>query len=276
MKNTPLPLPLKDKWIVITRPKHQANQLRLKLEAAGANIILFPLLEIVRPDNIAVAQQQLAQIEQYELAIFTSANAVNYSLKWLNKNSLKSLKVAAIGKKTASLLKDNGIHVDHFPSQYFNSEALLAMPEIQSYKKNHSAVIIRGQNGRGFLKQELEKQGVKVDYIDVYKRIFPQQDISLLSQQYHKNQLDMILITSASSLQSLFKFLPDNEWLNNTRLLVGSERIKALILVRYPDYQGDLLTTPDPSDETLYQQLLKWGKYYSGIQESPSCNKPCS
>ncbi len=251
-----MPLPLKDKWIVITRPKHQANQLRLKLEALGANIILFPLLEIIPSDNISLAQKQLAQIEQYELVIFTSANAVNYSLKWLNKKSLKNLKVAAIGKKTAKLLKHNGIQVDYFPSDYFNSEALLAMPAIQSYKTGNTAAIIRGQNGRDFLRQKLIKQGVKVDYIDVYKRILPQQDINRLSQQHKNNQLDLILITSGSMLHNLFEFLPNNQWLNNISLLVGSERIKALLLDHYPDFQGNLFVTQDPSDEAIYQQLL--------------------
>lgn len=252
--------PLKDKWIVITRPSHQAEPLRQKLEAAGANVILFPLLDIVAPDNIAQMQQQLTQIQNNDLLIFTSANAVNYSLKWLKQSDLQHLKVAAIGKKTAKLLKYKGIHVDYFPSQKFNSEALLAMSEIQSYGKGKRATIIRGQNGRDYLRERLEEQGVDVEYIDVYKRILPQQNIQLLREHNSNNQLDLILITSGSILQNLFKFLPENDWLSKTRILLGSERIGAIMTDQYPHYQGELLITADPSDETFYHKLIAWAK----------------
>ena len=250
--------PLKDKWIVITRPKHQADSLRIKLEAAGANVVLFPLLEITTPDNICLTKQMLSKIKKYDLGIFTSANAVEYTLKWSNKDQLSYLKIAAIGKKTALLLESHGIHVDFFPKQGFNSEALLAMPEIKLLNSNTNIVIFRGQNGREFLKNGLETQGKKVDYIDVYKRIFPHSDINFLEQCFKKNQLDTILITSGTSLKNLFKFLPENRWLEKTSLLIGSKRIQSQVL-NYPNYQGKLLSTTDPSDETLYQRLLQWG-----------------
>jgi len=251
-------MPLKDKWIVITRPKHQAQPLRRKLEEAGANVLLFPLLEIVPPDDPITAKQKLSQLQKYHLLIFTSANAVNFGLKWLNKSDLSQLKVAAIGKKTASLLRDKHIYVDYFPLQKFNSEALLALPEIQSYGDNKRIVIIRGQNGREYLKEKLEKQGAIVDYIDVYKRILPQGNTQIIHQQYLKKQLDMIIITSESSLQNLFSFLPENQWLNKTPLLLGSQRIHTLMPQAYPNYQGKLLITTDPMDETIYQKLLKY------------------
>ena len=251
--------PLKDKWVVITRPKHQADTLRLKLEAAGANVILFPLLEISLPDSISLAKKQLAQIEQYSLAIFTSANAVDYSFKWLDKSKLTSLRIAAIGKKTARVLEDSyGIKVDYFPAKGFNSEALLAMPEIKNYNDGKTIVILRGQNGRELLKEKLEGQGAKVDYIDVYKREFPQQNLESLKQKFEQAQLDIILITSGTSLKNLFEFSLDNEWLEKTNLLMGSERIKTQLENTYK-FQGSVLSASDPSDETLYQALLKWG-----------------
>lgn len=253
-----MPLPLKDKWIVITRPQHQAEKLRLLLEAAGAKIVLFPLLEIQLPDKIALVERQFTSIEDYDLAIFTSANAVSYSLKWLDKSKLETIKIAAIGKKTAKLLEVNRIHVDYFPPQGFNSEMFLAMPEIQSYKTGKRIVILRGQNGREFLKTGLEKQGARVEYFDVYKRTYPQKNLQQLAQYDKKNQLDMILITSGTSLMNLFKFSSDNTWLKRANLLVGSERIKTQLLNSY-DYQGDLLNTSDPSDEAIYKKLLEWG-----------------
>ncbi len=248
--------PLKHKWIVITRPQHQAKALQEKLEAAGANTILFPLLEIKAVGDSSAAREKLARIKDYDLVIFTSANAVTYALKWLDKNKLGN--VAAIGKKTARLLESHAINVNFFPEQGFNSEALLAMPQIQSYAANKKIAILRGQNGRDFLKNGLQKQGAEVEYIDVYQRVFPQSNLEPLHQHLKNKQLDIILITSGNSLTNLFKFLAANEWLNKITLLLGSERIKAHLLKTYNNYQGTLLCAPDPSDETLYKELLSW------------------
>lgn len=251
-------LPLKGKWIVITRPSHQALHLQEKLESAGANIILFPLLEINPPDNLAQAKQSLSRLNSFQLAIFTSANAVEYTLQHVSQSAFSHTRIAAIGKKTASLLKSYGLTVDYFPATGFNSEALLAIPRIKLYGDGDNIAILRGQGGRELLKHQLESQGARVDYIDVYKRTFPQQNLDLLKQHYEQHELDMILITSGSSLDNLFRFLPDNDWLNKTSLLVGSQRIKKHLL-RYSSYQGQLLSTQDPSDDALYQRLLTWG-----------------
>ncbi len=250
-------LPLKGKWIVITRPKHQSMKLQALLEKAGANTLLFPLLEIKPADDIAQARQSVENITDYDLVIFTSANAVDYALKLFTSKPFKPLKIAAIGKKTASVLKQAGLSVDFFPVEGFNSEAFLALDEIKAFGKGNSIAIVRGQGGRSLLKNQLEAQGVKVRYIDVYQRFFPHQNLAMLEQHAKKNQLDVIILSSGTSLKNLFNFLPENKWLSNVVLLAGSQRIKEQVLA-YPEFQGKLLNTHEPSDEAVYRYLLNW------------------
>lgn len=252
-------LTLKNKWIVITRPIHQAKAIKKRLESAGANIILFPLLEIVEPENIGLAKQQLAQIEMFDLIIFVSPNAVKQSLKWLDKSKLINIKnkIATIGKKTAAALDEYGISADICPDKPFNSEAFLALPQIKAIGSSASQikkiVIIKGESGRNLLYDSLIKQGAHVEKIDTYKRSCPQQDSSILKQHWLRGELDMILLTSSTSIINLFDLTENEDWFNQVHLLVGSQRMKKSV----PDsFEGNLLIAEDPSDETLFETLM--------------------
>lgn len=252
-------LPLKDKWIVVTRPKHQAENLRLKLEAAGARVLLFPLQEIKQPDNVLMVQEQLSRIASYDLAIFISPNAVEYTFKSIDTNILGTLKVAAIGKKTKALLEAKGITVDFYPKGIANSETFLAMPELLNFCKNKKIVILRGNGGRDLIRNTLQQESSSVDYIEVYKRNRPYQDLSVLSEHYYRNELDIILISSGNGLENLFQTVSDNAWLTEITLLLGSKRIKEQAFA-LKEHLGELFFTQDPNDEAAYMKLLEWAK----------------
>lgn len=246
-----MPKQLKDRWIAITRPTHQAGRLIKQLESKGAKVIPFPLLEIVDPESPHFLQQQLSNLEHFNTAIFISPNAVEKALNFINKEQLKSLKIAAVGKKTALSLHHHGLSVDYFPSQLFNSEALLALDAMQQVKDQH-IIIFRGKGGRDVLRDTLQQRGAKVTYSNVYARRCPATNISLLKQHYHQKKLDIIVLTSGESLQHLLRLANNEEWMSNVPLLVGSQRIKQKFqhLVA-----GKLWVAPDPSDETMYHYL---------------------
>jgi len=252
-------LPLKDKWIVVTRPKHQAENLRLQLEAAGARVLLFPLQEIKQPDNILMVKKQLSKIIDYDLAIFISPNAVEYTLKSIDSNILGALKVAAIGKKTKALLEAKEIAVDFYPKAIANSEAFLAMPELLTFCKEKKIVILRGNGGRDLIRDTLREASNSVDYIEVYKRDRPYQNLNILSEHYYRNELDIILISSVNGLEHLFQTVSENGWLSEVTLLLGSKRIKEQAFA-LKEHLGELFFTQDPSDEAVYMQLLEWAK----------------
>ncbi len=259
--------PLKDKWIVVTRPQHQAEQLCNDLKNAGAEVILFPLIKIIPPQKLSLAKQKLSKLTDYDLIVFISPNAVEECLKWLNITALKGLTIASVGAKTTAQLLRHGIQVTISPLKNYNSESLLSLPEIQKFGlstsgKPHKIAILRGEGGREFLKDALEKQGCVVEYIELYQRSCPQSSLRTLEIQAKKSQLDMILITSGTSIEHLFALQAqndNNDWLNSAPLLVGSERIRQQVL-RYTSHHGTLLSTTNPSDENLFEKLLKWSK----------------
>jgi len=247
---------------VITRPLHQAGSIQKKLEAADAHTILFPLLKITDPQDPARAKQQLAQLDSYDLIIFVSPNSVTQSLKWfdksvlLNSSTISNTMVASIGKKTAAILQQHGITPDIVPEHHFNSEAFLALPEIQQLGTEQATLkkiaIIRGDGGRDLLHDTLLKRGADVDYIDTYQRYCPQTDANILKQHWQRKELDIIMLTSGSSVANLFKLTKDEDWINHVTLLLGSQRMQQYV----PDgFSGQLLIADDPSDETLFNKL---------------------
>ncbi|HIO92436.1 MAG TPA: uroporphyrinogen-III synthase [Leucothrix mucor] len=245
------PKKLTDCWIAITRPAHQAGSLTQTLQAEGANIIPFPLLEIIPPTAVSLLQAQTSNLASYDLAIFISPNAVEKALQFVDKESLSHLKIAAVGKKTALCLANQGLSVDYFPDDIFNSEALLSLDEMQQVKGQNIA-IFRGEGGRDLLRDTLQQRGARVDYLNVYARRCPMSDIEVLKQHYQQGKLDIIILTSGESFAHLLRLAKDEQWLSQVILLLGSERIKQ----KFKDkFSGEIWVAPDPSDETIYKIL---------------------
>jgi uroporphyrinogen III methyltransferase/synthase len=98
------------------------------LEELGAEIIEFPTIEIVPPENYDELDADIEKIGSYSWIIFTSANGVRYFLNRFFEQGndirdLKGIKICAIGTKTASEIKKYGIKVDLVPEE-FRAEGL--------------------------------------------------------------------------------------------------------------------------------------------------------
>lgn len=221
--------------ILVTRPEHQAENLCRLIEEQGGVAICFPTLQIVGIDEpsagLSSATNLLTTLSNYHWLIFTSANAVNFALK-ANGGKIAEFtasRVAAIGQATAKQLESAGLTVDLIPESGFDSEALLAMPQLQN-ALGKRFLIVRGQSGREELATKLRERGAKVDYWEVYKRIMPDSDASFVRRLLDENKLSAILITSMESLRNLIAMLGENykNKLLSVPLIVVSERIKRM------------------------------------------------
>ena len=195
---------------------------------------------------------KLSAIDAYDMVIFISTNAVVQCLKSMEAEKLKHKIIVSIGKKTAELLLKNGMQVNYSPERYFNSEALLAIDEFKKVVVNKNIAIIRGADGRDYLKNKLINLEAKVDYIDVYKSHCPQQNLDELKKLWEQNKLDTIVLTSASSTANFFKMATNEFWLNELTILIGSPRMQHEI----PEgFKGKILIAEDPSDDTIFKKL---------------------
>lgn len=243
--------PLKGKWIVITRPEHQAESFAENMQKVGGCVLHFPLIAIT-PFNDNETRNTLKGLSDYDMLIFVSSNAVEQCVKLIGTQLLKNKILVTTGKKTAQALINHGLSVDFCPEKYFNSEALLSIDAFKQQAKDKKVAIIRGSSGRDYLKNNLIALGASVDYIDVYSRHCPQKNLDELKVALQQNRLDVVLLTSASSTASFFDLAKNENWVNELTLLIGSSRMQHEI----PDhFKGKILIAEDPSDETLFKKL---------------------
>ena len=265
--------PLSGLSILVTRPEHQADMFCLMLEQAGAKVYRFPVMAIESTTADDRFHHLFNHLAQQDIVIFTSSNAVRYALPWL-KPYLESAQtqltatlpcsVAAIGKKTAQALQDAQIDVQLMPERHFNSESLLALPEMQTIK-HKKILIIKGEGGRTLLRESLLAREANVEEIAVYRRVLPTYN-NLMLKTLRSKKIDIITLTSVESSNNLMTLLHHQSipWLSSATLVLGSPRIEQAIEKTHKKSSiGSKKTQPvwiakNPSDDAMFTALLKW------------------
>ena len=168
--------PLSGRTIVVTRPRAQAAPLAEAIAAAGGKPLIFPLLDISPANDLQPLAETVARLADYSLAVFISPNAVEYTLPAILAHGTwpKQLKPVAIGQGTVKALAVHSISGCVAPSERFDSEALLALPELAADKvRDKRIAIFRGDGGRELLADTLRERGAMVDCITCYRRAGP-------------------------------------------------------------------------------------------------------
>lgn len=216
---------LKGKVILNTRPRQQAAGLSEKIRALGGEVIELPLIDIVpvtpkfRPSSL--------NLNTFDVAIFTSTNAVDYFFENKAISWPQHLKALAIGQATAQRLTDNQIAVTETP-RLSNSETLLETITLREvHDKN--ILIIKGKDGRAHLMNQLQRQGARITSVDVYERIVVEYDPLTLQSLWKKHRINLVLITSEQALQQLFTIIEPHQlaWLKNHTFVTLSDRLAA-------------------------------------------------
>lgn len=218
--------PLAGLKIAVTRPREQAEQLARKIRLLGGECISFPLLEITPLQNDTPLRELIARLHEFHLAIFISPNAVRYGMEMIKQEHVlpDTLQIATIGHSSAVALHEQGIPTVISPRQRFDSEALLALPELQEmHGKN--VVIFRGDSGRELLGDTLKMRGAWVEYANCYHRGKAQCNITDLLAA----RPDAITVTSSEALQYLSELLSteNRKLVLQLPLFVTHERIAA-------------------------------------------------
>jgi uroporphyrinogen-III synthase len=253
--------PLARTGVVVTRPVHQAEALVRSLEAAGARVYRFPVLDIVPPEDEGPARRLMQDLGAVHLAIFISANAVERGLPLIEAAGglPAGLRTGAVGKATAAALEVGGIPVDLVPSGRFDSEALLAMDALQGPAiAGRRVLIVRGEGGRELLGETLRQRGAQVDYAEVYRRARPDTAPQPLLEPLGRGEVDVVVVTSGDGLRNLYEMAGETgrPWLLHTPLLVVSERVAAL--ARSMGWRAALLVAPEAGDPAILETLTRW------------------
>lgn len=244
--------------IAVTRPAHQAENLCRLIEAEGGTVLRFPVIDIQPTDSPAL-QALSNNLADYQLAIFISANAVHHAYAALGAPLPEGLQRAAVGQATARALAEHGQSAHILPPAPYNSESLLALPELHSMQGKR-VIIFRGGEGRSLLGDTLAARGAQVDHVDVYRRAAPAAEPKQLYRAWDAGKLDMIVVTSNEGLKNLVACVKDEyrQRLLQTRLIVISERSAAL--AKELGFRHSAIVARAASDEALLEAVKRQGQ----------------
>jgi uroporphyrinogen-III synthase len=220
--------PLANIGVAITRPIDQAKKLIQLIEDAGGTTIAFPLIEIAPLTDLTAFNNVIAEINHpnhVDWAIFISSNAVQNGMPHMVKLGIPShLQFAAIGPVSAQELNAYGIQNVLTPSGRFDSESLLALPEMQAVS-GKKIMIVRGVGGREVLADTLKARGARVTFAECYQRKNPQTNANLLAEAWKNKQLHAIVVTSSEAMRHLLDLAGDASWLKQVSICVNHARI---------------------------------------------------
>lgn len=196
---------LSGKTIVVTRRKEQAKEFSDILTRYGADVLLFPAVEIVEPPNWEACDAALERIEQFSGILFTSVNAVNYFFnRALLKEKAESVlrcPLYAVGEKTKSAVESFGGTTVAIPEHY-SGEALGNLLARNSVKEK-KFLFPKGNLGKGDLVSVLTSHSASVETVTVYHTREPQMDDERKQRLKEIDEhADMITFFSPSSVKN--------------------------------------------------------------------------
>ena len=226
------------------------------IDARGGHAISFPAMAILPPAAPDSATRILH--EPADLMVFISPNAVNFALGLLGQHSLaQDTRIAAVGSATAEALETAGHRVDLQPAERFDSEGLLALPELASLR-GQRVVIVRGEGGRALVGETLQARGADLVYAEVYRRVRPDTETASLLEDW-RQRVDLVTATSNEILSNLVTMLGQTGWpmLSCTPLLVISERMR-----EQAETMGfkTVLVAQNASNRAIVARLCDWVK----------------
>jgi uroporphyrinogen-III synthase len=247
--------------VLVTRPADQAVPLCRLIAEAGGEALRLPTLDIRDPDprDAARLNAVIDALDTYDLAVFISVNAVARGMEFIRARRTwpATVKVATVGASSAQALTRCGLAVDLVPAHQFNSEALLALKELQDMRGKR-VVIFRGNGGRDVLRDALIRRGAVVDYAEVYRRACPMIDPGEIAHFWQPGAVDLITVTSNESLQNLHVMAgpQGRPLLREMRLVVISLRQAALAVEL--GFRHKPLVAANAGDEAILAVLMDY------------------
>lgn len=251
-------IPLQGLTVLVTRPTQQTGGLCDIIQRQGGNAIDFPVIEIrdIEPD--VQLQETLAQLNEFDIAIFISANAVTYALDKLPASHEwpQTVSIATIGRATAAALEAAGYSVSVKPEGQFTSEGLLATAAMQDVQGKR-IIIFRGEGGRQALADNLQSRGAKTLYANVYQRVLPEYDAGAFAACWQQN-VDVMVTTSSEGIKNLVELAQNDniQQVFQVPLVVMSER--SAEFARKNGFNSDIIVVEKISDQGIVDTLVKW------------------
>lgn len=231
--------PLANRRFLVTRPENQSDHLATLLETAGAQAVLAPMIAIGQATDPAALDRVLARLADFDLAVFISPTALDEVAKRL-PSWPDELPAAVIGLGSRDRAAALGIRDIICPETQFDSEALLAEPDMQTVASKR-VVLFRGNGGRELLAETLTARGAIVEVVEAYRRLPPAMTGEGLALTL-ADALDGVIVTSSESVHNLFSLADDKTSAKLSSLLFFASHPRVAEVARQHGVSRVLLT----------------------------------
>ncbi len=217
--------------VIVTRPAAQAGRWLTALRGHGLDAQALPLMGIAPPSDLQPVRVAWAQLHQAALVMFVSANAVEqfFAARPVGLAWPDGLAAASTGPGTSEALRAAGVVCIEEPAPdaaQFDSEALWARIAHRPWA-GRSVWVVRGEEGRDWLAQQLQGAGAQVRFVQAYRRLAPvlnAAERAVLAQALVAPAGHCWLFSSSEAIGHLLRLAPGTDW-RAQRALASHPRI---------------------------------------------------
>lgn len=218
--------------VIVTRPSAQGRDFIEQLHARGVNAVALPLIGIEPLTDRTALLQVWTKLDDTDLAMFVSANAVQHFVdaRPAGMGWPKSIALASPGPGTSAALLAAGVP----------SAQLLAPPAGGPYDSDtlwqvlrdrpwsgRRALVVRGEQGRDWLAEQLQQAGAQVEFLAAYRRVAPifgPDERALLADAQARPMDHLWHFSSSEGVEHLARLAPGHDF-DRSAALATHERI---------------------------------------------------
>ena len=210
--------PLFGRTVLVTRPRHRADDVVNRLHRLGAHVLCQPAIEIHPPREWAPVDAVVGRLDEFDWLVFSSRNGVHYFLERLyalgnDSRSFGGVRLAAIGPATVDALADYHLKADIAPEAY-RAEALA--DALAPHVRGKNVFLARASRGREVLAEMLSAAGADVEQAVVYESRDVESPEADIAEALAAGRIDWTTVTSSAIARSLVRLF--GESLHKTRL----------------------------------------------------------
>jgi uroporphyrinogen III methyltransferase/synthase len=198
--------------VLVTRARHQSDDLHRQLTNLGAEVLLQPVVEIRDPPSWQDVDQAISQLPTFDGLVFSSANGVERFLGRLlglamDLRKLSGVQLAALGPGTAKALARFHLHADVQPATGFRAESLVDQLATGAAGKKY--LLVRASRGRDVLADGLRAAGAQVDEVIAYQSVDVQAVDVDVAERLAQAAHCWVIVTSSSIARAAAQLLGD-------------------------------------------------------------------
>ncbi len=193
---------------MVTRAAAQSMELRERLEALGAEVMLLPLVRFLEPEDTSELDAAIRSLHKFDWIIFTSVNAVTFFLArcrtlgcWPS-GGIQS--IAAVGSATQSALEKEGLKASVVPAE-FSGAGLAA--ELSGAVAGKKVLLPRSDRAGEELPGSLRSAGANVTEVVAYRTAGPEAVDGNLIAAIRRGEADAVTFFSPSAFREFEKLI---------------------------------------------------------------------